>query len=401
MKPQPFKIDVSQSELDDLKQRLINTRWPRDLGNQDWLYGFNAEKLKSLVDYWINDYDWRQVEQKINAFEHFKVNIDDVPIHYIYQAGKGPAPVPLIINHGWPSTFWEAHKIIDALADPAAHGGDPADAFDVIVASLPGFGFSTPLNHAGFNASKVTDVLHKLMTQVLGYPRFAASGGDWGSRMTSEFGHKYASSVYGIHILGSTPIDLFSHERYWDLSAKFIPYDTPEEIRKIALPSITQALSHACVQSLEPQTLAYAMHDSPVGQLAWIAQRYRDWGDTQGNIDNAFERDFIITTAMIYWVTESFETSIRYYRDAALYPWQPSHNRQPRIEAPTGITFLGGENPPGVSTEKRVDFFKQSEQAADYNLHFVNAHETGGHFGYYENPTACIDDIRATFRELR
>jgi hypothetical protein len=219
--------------------------------------------------------------------------------------------------------------------------------------------------------------------------------------MTSQLGHQYASSLHGIHLLGSTPLDLFNHERYWDLTANFVPYDTPQEIRKVILPSVVKAVSHACVQSIEPQTLSYAMHDSPVGQLAWLMQRYQDWGDTGGDLTSAFELDYLMTTASLFWLTETFETSVRYYRDAVLYPWQPVHNRTPPIEAPTGITFLGGENPPGVSTADRVDLFTNSARATDYNLCFVNAHEHGGHFGYYENPQACIDDIRATFSTLR
>src|SRR5690606_229878 len=288
------------------------------------------------------------------------------------------------------SSFWEMHKIIRPLADPASYGGDPEDAFDVIVPSLPGFGYSTPLKRAGLSASVATDIWHKLMTEVLGFDRFAASGGDWGSRLTSELGHKYASSLYGIHILGTTPLDLVNHERYWDITAAFVPYDAPAEVRKAVLPFVTKAISHACVQSLEPQTLSYAMHDSPVGQLAWITQRWRDWGHTHGDVEAAFGKEFLLTNAMLYWVTESFGSSVRYYRDAVLHPGRPSHDRTPRVEAPTGITFLGGENPPGITTENRVEIFRNSSAAAGYNLQFVNAHEFGGHFGYLENPQACI-----------
>ncbi|MAT50197.1 MAG: epoxide hydrolase [Porticoccaceae bacterium] len=401
MQPEVFTLHIPDSVLDDLQRRITNMRWPIDPGNGDWSYGFNRDYLRSLADTWVNDYDWRAVEREINDFAHYRVDIDGVPVHYLRQPGKGPKPIPLVINHGWPSTFWEMHRVIRPLADPAAYGGDPADAFDVIVTSLPGFTFSSPQHQAGMNASRVADLWHKLMTDVLGCDRYAVSGGDWGSRVTSQLGHKYADHVYGIHILGTTPLDLFQHERYWDITASFVPYDAPEAVRKAVLPFVTKAVSHACVQSLEPQTLSYAMHDSPVGQLAWIAQRLRDWGHTHGDLESVFSRDYVLTTAMLYWATESFVTSTRYYRDAVLNPWQPSHDRLPRVEAPTGITFLGGEDPPGVTTENRVELFKQSERAKDYNLHYVKAHPYGGHFGYYENPEACIEDIRATFRDLR
>jgi microsomal epoxide hydrolase len=401
MEPQPFTVAIEEPVLDDLKSRLRHARWPSDTGNENWCYGFNGDYLRSLADTWLNDFNWREVEREINGFDHYRVTIDGVPVHFIRKPGKGPRSIPLLINHGWPSTFWEMSRVIVPLADPAAFGGDPEDAFDVIVTSLPGFTFSSPQVQAGMTASRVADLWHRLMTEVLGYERYAVSGGDWGSRVTSVMGHKYAESLYGIHILGATPIDLFSHERYWDITASFVPYDAPEPVRKAILPFVTKAVSHACVQTLEPQTLSYAMHDSPVGQLAWITQRLRDWGHTHGDVESVFSREYLLTTATLYWVTETFVTSARYYRDAVLHPWQPSHNRQPRIEAPTGITFLGGEDPPGVTHENRVDMFMASARAKDYNLHYVKAHESGGHFGYYENPQACIDDIREIFRDLR
>lgn len=396
-----FTIHVPDAVLDDLKSRINHMRWPVDVGNDDWCYGFNADYLKALARSWVEEFDWRAVEREMNAFNHQRTVVDGVPVHYIVEKGKGPNPIPLLVNHGWPSTFWEMQKVIRPLADPAAFGGDPADAFDVIVTSLPGFGFSTPLLEPAMNSSRVADVLHRLMTEELGHERYAVSGGDWGSRMASQLGHHYAKSLYGVHILGTTPLDLFNHERYWDITASFVPYDAPETVRKAILPFVTKAVSHSSVQSLEPQTLAYAMHDSPVGQLAWIIQRLRDWGHTQGDVESVFSRDYLLTTATLYWVTECFASSVRYYRDAILHPWQPSHDRSPRVEAPTGITFLGGEDPPGITTDNRVEMFRQSERAQDYNLHYVKAHAFGGHFGYFENPEACIDDIRNTFRELR
>ncbi|MFA5493430.1 MAG: epoxide hydrolase [Porticoccaceae bacterium] len=401
MTAESFPIRVADEVLDDLRRRIAATRWPTNVGNDDGLYGFDGVYLRELARSWAEDYDWRAAERHINGFRHYRTTLDGVPVHYIREPGVGPNPIPLILSHGWPSTFWDMHKIIRPLTDPAAFGGDPADAFEVIVPSLPGFAWSTPLPAAGVSASAAADLWHKLMTEALGFERYAASGGDWGSRVTSELGHKYAASLYGVHILGATPLDLFNHERYWDITAAFVPYDAPEEVRRAVLPFVTKAISHACVQSLEPQTLSYAMHDSPVGQLAWLMQRWRDWSHCDGDLESEYDRDFLLTTATLFWVTESFATSVRYYRDAVLYPWAPSHDRTPRVEAPTGITFLGGENPPGVTTADRAAIFRESSRAKDYNLHFVNAHDFGGHFGYVENPEACIADIRATFRGLR
>jgi pimeloyl-ACP methyl ester carboxylesterase len=401
MPPERFVIDIADDVLADLRRRLLATRWPRDLGNEQWSYGFNADYLRSLVDTWLNDYDWRKIERQINAFDHYRVLIDEIPIHFIREPGRGPNPIPLIISHGWPSTFWDMQKVIRPLADPAAFGGDPNDAFHVIVPSLPGFGFSTPVRRVGINASRTADLWQKLMTEVLGFGRFAASGGDWGGRVTSELGHKYAANLYGIHLLGATPLDLFSGERWWDITSTLVPYETPVAVRKLALRGMSHIVSHAAVQTVEPQTLAFAMHDSPAGQLAWITQRWRDWAQTGGDLEAVFPREFLLTTSMLYWVTESFVSSVRYYGDAVRHPWRPAHDRSPRVEAPTGITFLGGENPPGVTTDTRAATFRASAAAADYNLHYVNAHPKGGHFGHYENPEACIADIRATFRGLR
>jgi len=401
VRPERFVIHVGDDVLDDLRRRLRLTRWPSDLGNTQWSYGCNADYLRSLVQTWLEDYDWRDAERRINAFDHYRVTIDGVPLHYLHAPGRGPRPIPLILSHGWPSTFWDMHKVIEPLADPARFGGDPADAFDVIVPSLPGFGFSTPSPRAGINSCRTADLWQVLMTEVLGHRRYAASGGDWGSRVTAELGHKYAASLYGIHLLGATPLDLFNGERWWDITSTLVPYDTPAAIRRAALQGLTHIVSHVAVQTVEPQTLAYAMHDSPAGQLAWITQRWRDWGDTGRDVESVFPREFLITTSMIYWVTESFVSSARYYADAVRYPWRPAHERSPCVEAPTGITFLGGENPPGVTTATRVAAFRATPAAAHYNLHYLNAHATGGHFGHYENPDACIQDIRATFRSLR
>lgn len=395
----PFKITIPQAAIDDLRYRIEHMRWPVDIDNDNWQYGFNSLYLKDLAHSWVRDFDWRKAEAEINRFAQFKADVNGVPVHFIHVRGKGSNPKPLIIHHGWPSTFWDMHKIIEPLTDPVKFGGDPEDAFDVVVPSLPGFGFSTPLLQP-CNPQLAADTLHKLMTEVLGYQRYAASGGDLGSRVTLQMGHKYFDQVIGIHLLGATPIDMFHTERFWDITSNFIPYDAPAEIRAKVLPTLTHAISHACVQTLEPQTLSYAMHDSPVGQLAWIMQRWRDWGQTHGELESAFSREFLLTTASIYWFSESFTSTARYYRDQILHKWQPSHDQKPRIPAPTGITFLGGECPMGLTVDTWVEHFRNSPAAADYNLSYAKAHDKGGHFGYVENPQACIDDIRTIFRSL-
>jgi microsomal epoxide hydrolase len=401
MQPERFEIAVADEVLDDLRRRLLATRWPGEVGNEEWGYGFNGTYLRELVDTWLHDYDWRAVERRMNEFDHYRVTIDDVPVHFVREPGRGPAPIPIILNHGWPSTFWDMHEVIRPLADPAAYGGDPADAFDVIVPSLPGFAFSTPVPRVGVNGTRTADLWHELMTGVLGYERFAVSGGDWGAHVTSQLGHKYASSLYGVHLLGPIPLELFNGERWWDITAKLVPYESPAEVRAALLPHVICAVSHVAVQTIEPQTLAYAMHDSPVGQLAWITQRWRDWGATQGDVESVFPRELLLTTAMLYWVTESFGSSTRFYADAVRFPWQASHARTPVIEAPTGFTLLGTEPSAGATPASLIDAVPGSPGAGHYNVHFVNTHPTGGHFGHIENPQACVDDLRAMFRPLR
>lgn len=391
----PFAIRVPDAILSDLSARLANTRWPDDPDNDDWRYGVNAAYLRSLVDYWRNAYDWRAAEAEMNAFPQFMAHIDDAPVHFIHQRGVGPNPVPLIITHGWPWSFWDMRKVIGPLADPAAFGGDPADAFDVIVPSLPGYGFSGPPPHSGINFWRTADLWHRLMTEVLGYRRFATSGGDWGALVSSQLGHKYAADLYGVHLMHPMLLDQFNTSRPWDVTAR--AWDTGKQVPA----GSTKFASHFAVQVLDPQTLAYALSDSPVGLLAWLLERWTAWGDGQGDPERVFTREHMITTAMIYWVTGTAGSSMRAYADAARYLWTPSHDRQPLVEAPTGITFLGGENPAGISTDRRVDAFLAGPRSGFFNTVYLKAHERGGHFGYYENPAAVVDDLRAMFRPLR
>ncbi len=397
-----FEINVPDAVLDDLRRRIGDMRWPPHTPGLGWGYGFDDGYLRELAETWRTDFDWRAVERRMNGFAHYRTTIDDVPVHFIREPAKGPAPIPLILSHGWPWTFWDMQKVIRPLADPGAHGGDPADAFEVIVPSLPGFAFSTPLPRAGINSVVTADLWQRLMTDTLGFPRYAAAGADWGARVTAQLGHKHAASLFGMHTVNTTPLDLFNSERYWDITGYMVPYDAPAEVRATMLPWLARIVPHVAVQTIEPQTLSFAMHDSPVGMLAWLMQRRRDWGDTGGDVESMFPREHLLATATLYWVTESFASAARFYAEAIHHRWQPSHDRTPRIEAPSGITFLGGENPPGIDTpEQRIALFRNSPAAANYNLHFVNAHAHGGHFAHYENAEACVADIRATFRGLR
>lgn len=388
--PQPFAINIEQAALDDLRDRLRRTRWPADVDNSDWGYGVNAEYLKPLVEYWAEGYDWRAQEREMNHYPHFRVTLDEVPIHFLRAPGKGPRPIPLILTHGWPWTFWDYRDVIGPLSDPAAHGGDPADAFEVIVPSLPGFGFSTPLLRSGINWWRTADLWQKLMTQVLGFPKYAAHGGDWGAMVTSQLGHKYAASLYGIQVSAPMTLSAFAGPRPYDLLGGALE-QMPAELAGQAVAVDRRLASHVTTHMLDPQTLAYALHDSPVGQLAWLLERRRAWSDCGGDVERSFSRDDLLTSATLYWITQSFVSSARFYAEAARHPWQPSHDREPVIEAPSGVSLFRGDG---------AALFGDA-MLPNYNLQLSREHQHGGHFAPAEAPGAVVSDIRDTFRALR
>lgn len=399
--PQPFAVAIGDAVLDDLRARIRRTRWPIDPGNADWRYGVRADRLQRLTTIWAEEFDWRAVEADINRHPQFRATIDGQPIHYLRIPGRGPSPMPLILTHGWPWTFWDMRRMFEPLTDPAGHGGDPTDAFELVVPSLPGFGFSTPLAREGMNYWRTADLWHRLMTEVLGFRRYGAAGGDWGAMISAQIGHKYAGFLYGIHLAHALPPDFFSHERPWDVTAgQSIPPGS-EALRDAWSAYQRRLAAHVAVQVIEPQTLSYAIHDSPVGLLAWLLQRWRGWGETPEGADSALPVEQMLADATIYWATDSFVSSARFYADAMHHPWSSSHGRTPMVEAPTGITFLGGENPPGIGTADRVAAFRAGPRAGSFNLHHLAAHATGGHFAHFENPDALAGDIRGTFRTLR
>ena len=386
MNIEKFSVSITDEVLTDLMDRLKKTRWAEDFANDDWRYGTNGKYLKELVDYWRDKYDWRQHERAINAWPQFKTVIDDVPIHFIHVRGKGPNPKPLILTHGWPWTFWDFHKMIGPLTDPAAHGGDAADSFDVVIPSLPGYGFSTPLRKPGQNYTTTPDLWVKLM-EGLGYPRFAAHGGDWGAFITAQLGHKYAERMIGVHFTIAVPLDMFS-------GGVVPPEDfSPDEAHLIQKNAefFQHEAGYFSLQATKPQTPAFALNDSPVGLCAWILEKRRSWSDCGGDVETRFSKDDLLTTVMIYWLTQSYGTSARFYYEAGHNPWKPSHNRTPVVEAPTAITVFRGE------------LIQQPRRWAEryYNLKRWTPFSSGGHFAAMEEPVALTGDIRAFFKTLR
>lgn len=389
----PFELKVEQSALDDLSERLKKTRWSPEIANIDWEYGASGAYLHDLVDYWIHEYDWRLQEEEINRFTHYRVELaPGVPIHFIRQVGKGPHPLPIILSHGWPWTFWDWHQLIGPLSDPASYGGDPKDAFDVIVPSLPGFGLSTPLEASGITAPVVADLWYQLMHEVLGYDSFAAAGGDWGSFVTWELGTRYAPSMAGVYlsfppIWHAGGVEGLRAEDYSPEEAGWL-----EKTHK----KWKTAVSHLTVHSRDHQTLAWALNDSPVGLAAWLLERRRNWSDCNGDLDSRYSRDFLLTNVSIYWLTQSISSSMQLYAEQFRAGSKAADNYSgaqipPRIEAPTGI----GVYPEEVALLPR----KICESAA--NLVYWNVLKEGGHFAPAEVPDTYIHELRTFFRSLR
>lgn len=381
---EPFNVDVSPEILFDLRDRLVRTRWPDQVDGAGWDYGTELSYLKELVEYWLTQFDWRKQEQLINALPQFCAQVNGLNIHFVHVRGKGPHPFPLVITHGWPSSFFEMYKIIRPLADPASYGGDPADAFDVIVPSLPGFGFSERPVHRGL--VRVDTFWRTLMTEVLGYRRFGAHGSDIGARVTSALGRFHPDVVSGIHI-GSVDLDwseplppdaqLTAAERHYLERVKW--WEKEEG-------------GYAEIQATRPQTLAFGLNDSPVGLAAWIVEKFRAWSDCHGNIESRFTKDELLTTVTLYWVTETINASIRRYFEKRHDPAPNPLRLGERIETPTGIAMFPGEKDLVVPRE-------WAERT--YNIQRWTDMPRGGHFAALEEPELLVDDIRAFFRELR
>jgi pimeloyl-ACP methyl ester carboxylesterase len=389
VKAEPFTIAVPDAELAELRARLSNVRWADDFGNADWSYGVERGWLEDMIRYWRDDYDWRAQEREINRLPQFRVTIDGVPIHFVHVRGRGTRTIPLLLLHGWPWTFMDFHRLIAPLTDPAAHGGDAADAFDLIIPSLPGHGFSMPLATTGLTIPRHAEIFAKLMTEVLGYPRFAVGGGDWGAAIANMMAHAYPSEVIGL--LATIPFypgldlaeltpDAFAHDERWMLDR-----------RDESAPSV---VSHFTVQSTDPQTLAYALVDSSVGTAAWLWERRRAWSDCGGDLLAAYDRDFLCTLASIYWLTRTIGTSLRTYREHALaggLPIKPLHSRMPAIEVPAGYAIA----------PKEVMLVPRALAERGTNLQRWSLLPRGGHFSFSEQPELLTEELRTFFRPLR
>ena len=383
MDVQPFKIQVPEETLADLKERLAQTRWPDELPGTGWDYGTNMAYLKELVDYWQNSFDWRAQEEAINRFSHFKADVDGLGIHFIHQKGVGPDPMPLVLTHGWPGSFFEMSKITPLLADPASHGGDAGDAFHVVTPSMTGYGFSDHPTKPGMHVLRVSDLWVKLMKDGLGYDRFGAQGGDWGASVTAYLGFAYPENLIGIHLTSMVRPPPY-------MGPGSAPLSEAEQALMNQREEWMQAEGgYSHIQGTKPQTLSYGLNDSPVGLAAWLVEKYRSWSDCGGDVESRFTKDELLTTITIYWAAQIINSSTRLYYETARHPWDMKQGE--RISVPAAMAVFPGE----ISLPPR----EWGERS--YNVQRWTEMPSGGHFAALEEPEKLAEDIRAFFRPLR
>jgi len=376
----PFTVDIPQAALDDLHERLARTRFPEQIPDAGWDYGTELGYERELVGYWRDTYDWRAQEARLNSFDHFTTTVDGAHVHFIHQRSPEPDALPLVITHGWPGSIVEFLDVIGPLTDPRAHGGDPADAFHVVAPSIPGYAFSGPTVERGWSSKRIAAAWATLMAG-LGYDRYGAQGGDWGAIITTQLGLVDPAHLVGIHLnmvvatappAGDSGELTEAEQRGLAQSAKYFETDA----------------GYMQIQSTKPQTLGYALEDSPAGLVAWIVEKFRSWSDCGGDVESAFTRDQLLTNVMLYWLTATAHSSARlYYENRVAGAWVAGA----RVEVPTGAAIFPHEiiQPPRRWAE------------AGYNITHWAEQPRGGHFAAMEQPELFVDDVRAFFRTVR
>jgi pimeloyl-ACP methyl ester carboxylesterase len=376
----PFRIQVPDAVLSDLKQRLARTRFPGEIAGSEWDYGTNLGYLKELVAYWRDKFDWRAAERRLNQFDQFTTNIDGLDIHFVHQRSKDPKALPLAVTHGWPGSVAEFTKIIGPLTNPAAHGGNAADAFHVVAISLPGFGFSGKPAERGYGPERIAGIIAKLMAR-LGYTRYGLQGGDWGSAISRFAALNDASHVAGLHInfcLAGPPPGVK------DPNEGVTPIELERSRARQAF--FETERGYFLEQSTKPQTIGSALDDSPAGLAAWIVEKFRSWSDSDGNVERHFTKDDLLTNITIYWVTQTATSSARIY-----YENQRAKPAQGRVQVPTGCAVF----------PKEINIPPRRWVEAQYNLTRWTEMPRGGHFAALEEPELLVEDMRAFFRTVR
>lgn len=373
----PFRIDITESDMADLRERLRRTRWPEPETVNDWSQGTPLSFVRELCRYWHEEYDWRAAQARLNRYPQFRTEIDGLDIQFIHARSPHEGAVPLVMTHGWPGSLVEFHKVIDPLTDPVAFGGSAADAFHVVCPSLPGFGFSGKPARPGWGAEHVADAWDQLMAR-LGYPSYGAQGGDWGSRVSTYIALRHPEHVIGIHL-----------NMVYAFPDPGTAGDVTERERD-ALAALdyhrTQGSGYAMQQATRPQSLGYGLVDSPAGLCAWIAEKYWAWSDCDGDPGNVFSPEDMLDNIMLYWLPATAASSARLY-------WESFARR---VTDPVPV-------PAGCSIFPR-EIYRPSRRWAEPlfpDLRYWNELDRGGHFAALEQPALFVTEVRAAFREFR
>lgn len=375
----PFRIDIPQADLDDLADRLARTRWTDELPGVGWTYGAPTSYLRGLAEYWRTSYDWRAHEAALNAFPQFTTTIDGQDVHFLHVRSPEPDALPLILTHGWPGSFVEMQKIVGPLTDPRAHGGDPADAFHVVVPSIPGFGFSGPTQETGWDMARVARAWAVLMDR-LGYDRYGVQGTDSGAVISPLLGGLAPDHVVGVHVNGALGFPSGDPAELEGLTAA--------ELARLAgmQHQLEEGAGYAILQSTRPQTVGVGLSDSPAGQLAWIVEKFQEWTDPAAALpEDAVDLDQLLTNVSVYWFTGTATSSARLYREGRASWGQQA----PRSEVPSGVAVFPGD--PGV---RRI-------AERDHHVVHWSEFDQGGHFPAMEVPDLLVGDVRTFFRALR
>ncbi|MEZ5651618.1 MAG: epoxide hydrolase [Burkholderiaceae bacterium] len=384
--PEPFTLHVDDAAITDLRERLARTRLPDQAPGDPWAYGTSVQALADLVTTWRDRFDWRTHEARLNAWPQYKVRTCDIDLHFLHVPGQrapgAPEPMPLLLSHGWPGSVFEFMKVIGPLTDPAAHGGDPADAFTVIAPSLPGYGLSYAPGQKRFGCAEIGECFAHLMTEILGYRRFAAQGGDWGSFITSRIAWAHPENVIGIH-LNMMPLRR-------DPAATAAASEEEQRYGRELAHFLAEETGYQWIQGTRPQTLAFGLTDSPAGLAAWILEKFQRWTDCDGDPTNVLTMDEMLADISLYWFTGCINASFWPYYDRRHAPWPvPS---EPPITVPTGYSQFPHEilRPPRSLAERVYTDIRR-----------WSVHDEGGHFAALEQPQVLVDEIREMFRPLR
>ncbi len=373
----PFSVDISASDVADLRERLGRTRWPNPVPTNDWSQGIPLGYMQELCRYWESEYDFQAAEARLNAYPQFLTEIDGLDVHFLHGRSPEPGAFPLVLTHGWPGSIVEFLEVIGPLTDPASHGGDPADAFHVVCPSLPGYGFSAKPTELGWGIDRIARAWMALMPR-LGYDRYGAQGGDWGAMVTASIGRQDPGHVAGIHL--NMPVASPDRETFSELT----PFEQ-RTLEDLAAHRKT-GTGYSKQQSTKPQTLGYGLADSPAGQCAWIVEKFYEWTDCDGHPENAVSRDTLLDNVLVYWLTNSGASSARLY-------WESfTAVDMTEIGVPTGASIF----------PKEIIRMSQRWAAKRFtNIQYWNELERGGHFAAAEQPETFVDEVRAFFRLVR